>query len=327
MPNILPLDLTSQTQSTAGMNDRLTSFWNTREQGQIIGHDGLRLNWCAFTKPEHKRAIIVVNGRTECVVKYQEVFFDLFEQGYDVYSHDHRGQGHSQRLVVGSDIGHVVEFEHYVDDLESFVEQIVDQKKHLHRLLLGHSMGGTISLLYAARNPCAIDALALSAPMLGIEVSAILQKAISPVCHFLSFFQHPAGFAPNQVPYSSKPFKNNILTHCEARYQWMRKLYDEDDTLKVGGASARWVWKSLDACQRAMETGKYIKIPILLMQAARDKIVRNESMFCFYRAREMENLPIQFEIIANASHELLFEKDKIRNQTLGFLFDFFDKQR
>lgn len=306
------------------MEKAIAPFWANRQRGEFVGQDGLRLNWCAFTKPEHTRAIVVVNGRIEGVAKYQELFFDLFNQGFDVYSYDHRGQGHSQRLVTGSDIGHVVAFDHYVDDLETFINEVVTRKTHLQRMILAHSMGGAVSTLYAARKPNAIDALALSAPMFGINLSRPLQVTAKPLCQVLSKLQHPAGFAPGQVPYWAKPFKQNLLTQSEARYQWFRKLYEKDETLKVGGPSAQWIWQSIEACRRIRNAATNIEIPILLMQAACDQVVCNQAMFQFYRDRQAADLPIQFEILAGSRHELLFEVDAIRDKSLTLILEFFN---
>ncbi|USH02534.1 alpha/beta fold hydrolase [Grimontia kaedaensis] len=324
MPIEHPFLFSREDALTETMEKVIAPFWANRQHGEFVGHDGLRLNWCAFTKPEHTRAIVVVNGRIEGVAKYQEIYFDLFNQGFDVYSYDHRGQGHSQRLVTGSDIGHVVEFDHYVDDLDTFINEVVTTKAHSQRMILAHSMGGAISVLYAARKPNAIDAIALSAPMLGINLSRPLQMAAKPLCKVLSKLQHPAGFAPGQVPYWAKPFKHNLLTQSEARYQWFRELYESDETLKVGGPSAQWIWQSMDACERAVKTATDIDMPILLMQAARDEIVCNGVMFQFHRERQAAGLPIQFEILADSRHELLFERDVIRDKSLIFALTFFD---
>ncbi len=305
----------------------IASFWESREQEQFVGRSGLGLRWCAFTKAEHTKAIVLVNGRTETIIKYKEVFFDLFKQGYDVYSYDHRGQGLSQRLVVASDIGHVVEFEHYVDDLETFIEEIVIQKIYQQRFLLGHSMGGAIALLYAKRKHNHADALALSAPMLGIALSPALEKVAPLLCRFLSHFQHPAQYGPGQKPYSSQSFENNTLTHSRGRYEKIQNIYEREDRVKVGGPSSQWIWQSMQACDRALDSADKIKIPIMLLQASKDQIVDNEKMFKFYKKRRECNLPIQFDILANASHELLFEKDDIRNKTLNLIIDFFNKLR
>ncbi|MCT6568541.1 alpha/beta fold hydrolase, partial [Staphylococcus aureus] len=43
--------------------------------------------------------VVVVPGRIESYVKYPEVAYDLFQQGYDVIVLDHRGQGRSGRIL------------------------------------------------------------------------------------------------------------------------------------------------------------------------------------------------------------------------------------
>ncbi|MCW1889529.1 alpha/beta hydrolase [Vibrio chagasii] len=45
------------------------------------------------------------NGRIECCQKYQEIFYDFYQQGYIVYSFDHQGQGQSERMVADSEAG------------------------------------------------------------------------------------------------------------------------------------------------------------------------------------------------------------------------------
>ena len=321
------VNFTTEDKFQSEESKEIASFWESREQEQFVGRSGLGLRWCAFTKAEHNKAIVLVNGRTETMIKYKEVFFDLFKQGYDVYSYDHRGQGLSQRLVVASDIGHVVEFEHYVDDLETFIEEIVMQKIYQHRFLLGHSMGGAIALLYAKRKNNHADALALSAPMLGIALSPALEKIAPLLCRFLSHFQHPAKYAPGQKPYRSQSFENNSLTHSKVRHQKIQNVYEQESRAKVGGPSSQWIWQSMQACDRALDSADKIKVPILLLQASEDQIVDNEKISKFHNKRKDLNLPCQFDILPNASHELLFEKDEIRNKTLNLIIDFFNELR
>ncbi len=150
-----------ENQLNDAQNNPVAQFWQSRQEGHFIGQAGLRLYWCQFTAPEHNKAIIVVNGRTDACIKYQAVFFDLFQQGYDVYSYDHRGQGQSQRLILSSDIGHVVEFKDYVDDLNTFLTQhLVDQeqqKKYQKRFIYSESEPCSLAHFCNARKKSASD--------------------------------------------------------------------------------------------------------------------------------------------------------------------------
>ncbi|MCV5871060.1 alpha/beta fold hydrolase, partial [Escherichia coli] len=77
----------------------IAALWQTRQEGFVKGTEKKKIYWCKLTNPEHKKAVLIVNGRIESSWKYQELFYDLYRQGYDVYSFDHRGQGLSDRLL------------------------------------------------------------------------------------------------------------------------------------------------------------------------------------------------------------------------------------
>ena len=47
----------------------------------------------------------MVNGRTETFSQYGELVYDLHRRGYSLYLIDHRGQGHSSRLLDYKDVG------------------------------------------------------------------------------------------------------------------------------------------------------------------------------------------------------------------------------
>ncbi|WP_438876507.1 alpha/beta fold hydrolase, partial [Bacillus cereus group sp. Bce039] len=70
---------------------------------------------------QHNKVIIIVNGRIESACKYQELFYDLFHQGYDIYSFDHRGQGLSERLIADPQMGYVEQFDDYVRDMDELI--------------------------------------------------------------------------------------------------------------------------------------------------------------------------------------------------------------
>ena len=108
---------TQESNFEQAINNNIAQLWRSREEGFFKSFDKTRLFWVKLTSPEHTKAIVVVNGRIECTWKYQELFYDLFQQGYDIYSFDHRGQGLSDRLIEDQQMGYVEDFEDYVQDL------------------------------------------------------------------------------------------------------------------------------------------------------------------------------------------------------------------
>jgi lysophospholipase len=56
-------------------------------------------------------------------------------------------------MLPDRQIGHVVRFDDYVEDFNTFVREVVAKRKHKRLLLLAHSMGGGIASVYLDRYP------------------------------------------------------------------------------------------------------------------------------------------------------------------------------
>ncbi len=318
-----PLSYTQEPQFEQAITGEIAEFWQGRNQGFLRSSDKRKLYWVSFTSEQHTKAIVVVNGRIECCEKYQELLFDLFRQGFDVYSYDHRGQGLSERLVKNQDIGYVEEFDDYVDDLELMVQHFQLQN-YRSRYLLAHSMGGNIATRYIQTRPShPFTAVALSAPMFGVNLKWYLKPIAHWVGQILTAIHAEPNYAPGQVPYYPKPFEGNLLSQSDVRYHWFRQLYQQKPELQVGGASARWVWQSLLACKQCLLLTRQIKVPLLILQAGDDQVVANQAQIALVKKLAKTNATCALKIIHQARHELLFEKDKYRNQALNTALQFF----
>ena len=144
-----PYRLLTSAELPAFFTSTLPAFWQQHAQpGEFSGVDGVPIRYVALRNPASHRAILLVNGRLESYIKYQELAFNLFQQGYSVYLYDHRGQGFSGRMLSDPHKGYVQHFADYVTDLKTFHDQVVlaDQPNQLY--LLSHSMGGAIAAHY-----------------------------------------------------------------------------------------------------------------------------------------------------------------------------------
>ncbi|KYN85654.1 lysophospholipase [Vibrio cidicii] len=300
----------------------IAALWQQRQEGYFKSSDKTKLYWCKLTDRKHSKAVLLVNGRIESSWKYQELLFDFYRQGYDVYSYDHRGQGLSDRLVQDSDIGHVYEFDDYVRDLASVVQHFA-LEGYQQRHLVSHSMGGAIATRYLQTYPHhPFDKLVLSAPMFGINLPWYLSPVAIAVSQILTAVYPTPTYAPGHQPYYAKPFEDNPLSQSKARYHWFRQLYTDKPELQVGGPSTRWVWQGLMATKQCLQMTRQLKIPVLLLQAGNDRIVSNQAQNQFYKKLCKTNKNSQMITIDGAQHELLFEQDQYRNQALDALFHF-----
>jgi lysophospholipase len=315
---------TQESNYEQAMSSSISNFWQQRKSGYYSSFDGTQLYWCKFTDPRNIKAIVIINGRIESVFKYQELFYDLFQLGYDIYSYDHRGQGLSKTAAIQSDIGHVEQFNHYVIDLQNMVEHF-KLDHYEKRFIVAHSMGGAITLRYLQQQPQhPFSACVTSAPMLGLPVPWYLRPFAIRYTRWLSQKNSMPNYAPGYEPYFEKPFINNRLSQSEMRYQWFRKLYNDNPELQVGGPSATWVWQSLLALKKLMADADKLTIPLLILQAENDQIVENKAQQQLIKKMSTFNHDAQLITIKHAYHELLFEKDEYRNAALEELLGFIE---
>lgn len=318
-------DVKATDNYTAAYQQQIQPFWQTVTPQQLKLSDGNILHYVVITPTVVTATIVVVNGRTESYLKYQELAYQLTQQGYQVLMFDHRGQGLSSRLTDNPHKGHVDDFQHYIDDMHQLVSRVVlaDKEqvdKKLPLYLLGHSMGGAISTLYLQQHPDVFQKAALSAPMHGINGKLAYDewdacRLASTVTLFST--EGYAGFADK--PYVAGSFDGNELTGSKQRYQWMQTLYQDNPQLQLGGATWGWLDQACAVLPQMQQQAKTIKIPVLVMQAELDTIVSAHAQqeFCTLLAENSNSGCVGgLQVIKGAKHELLFEQDEIRQQVL-----------
>jgi len=282
--------------------------------------DNVKIAYKIFRVKQAKAIIVISSGRTEGMVKYQELIYDLNENGYSVYILDHRGQGYSQRLVADKQMGYVDNFFHYVDDLKFFVDNFVPQFKK--RVLLAHSMGGAIAALYAEHYPHDFNALVLSSPM--CEPSILIPSMSDFFCKLVekrekNLDRYIRGTASYDV--LNYEFKENDLTHSQLRFEIMQKAYAKEPQTRIGGPSVKWLKEACKWSAVSVQKANLIPVPVLLLQGENDRVVTPEAQveFC-KRALHCKGVTIK-----GAYHELFIEKDGIREKALSAILDFISK--
>lgn len=292
--------------------------------------DGITISYIKFEIENEKAAVVISTGRTESYIKYQELVYDLTQNGYSVYLHDHRGQGFSERLLKDDPHkGHVDEFDDYVDDLHKFVSDIVLAKSHKKKYLLAHSMGAGIATRYIEKYPNTFDAAALSSPMHAPDARILVSpeggclwfRSMSWLCGDCY-----AGFT--EKPYTPQPFDENEYTHSKVRYDHLLKVYSENKTIQLGGPTRRWAKEACTASKTMKENAGSIKIPVLVLQAGKDTAVTPEGQNNFCKSLKEQTgrscysgAPVRFD---EAYHELFIESDDYRVPALTKILDFFE---
>ncbi len=296
----------------------IDSLYNSGEEGFFDGENGIKIYYKYFIHPNEKGAIVISSGRTEAAIKYKELIFDLFNNGYSVYILDHRGQGFSGRMLDNPDMGYVDDFENYIKDMKKFYDEIVTAKPHKHIFLLAHSMGGAIGVSYLEEYPDDFEAAAFSSPMLGLPC---------PTCLFIAIFGGDTPkYAPGNDDYdkSVTPFAENTLTSSEIRYDIMNREFEKNKKARLGGATYQWVEKSCEQFDKIFDNLDKIKTPLILFSAEKEEIVDPDAHSDFIEEMQELGKNVRAYEVPNAKHELFIEKDEIRIPVLTTILDFYN---
>ncbi len=314
-------NLTAETQlQDQDYIKKIESFYEFGKVGSFMGKADINIYFKIFKQPKkEKAAILISSGRTEAAIKYKELIFDLFNNGYSVYIHDHRGQGLSGRMTEDPDMGYVDDFQYYVDDMKFFYDHYLKPDNHKKVFLLAHSMGGAIGLTYLEQYPNDFNAAAFSSPMLGLK---------SPICGTVKLLvgKEPK-YAMGETKYNDNKvaFEENNLTNSKIRYARMIEAFDIEPKAKLGGATYQWINRSCNQFDYLFDNIEKIQTPIILFSAQNDEIIDVRAHQKFVDKAKSLNKEGRAYVVENAKHELLIEKDEIRIETINELLNFYSK--
>ncbi len=290
------------------------------QTGLLATFSGVRdvdIAFGGWISPDAPATIVIFPGRGEAHVKYAELITDLTDRGLNVFVIDHRGQGFSGRMLDDPEKGHLDSWDYYVQDAHSFISRIVAAETEGPLYGLGHSMGGAIMTAYAIAHPDVFDAIVLSAPMHGINYGEYSETE----AYAIAIVAPNATYAFGEGPYTpDPPFEGNPFTTSEARFAMGVRINEELYTeTRLGGVTFGWITETVVGMRALREGAPALSTPTLLLSASDDAIVDNEwqGMVCDL-APDCELVTIE-----GARHELLMERDDLRNEALRRTLAFF----
>lgn len=282
--------------------------------------DGTRLRMAVWPGPPGgaKATVLLFPGRTEYVEKYGRVAADMEEAGYAMVAFDWRGQGLADRPQHRRDMGHVVSFDEYREDVAAFRDAIAMLDLPAPHHMIGHSMGGAIGLR-ALYDGLPVRSAAFSAPMWGIQMAPFLRAISSVVLGLAGPFGLGKTFAPTTGPYVPMEFDDNPLTTDAAQFEYMERQTRSHPELTLGGPSNRWVHAALRETEKLVALDP-LDLPILTTVGTRERIVEPTAI----EAR-MANWPRGTLLkIPGAEHEVLMESPARRQQALDAVLSHFE---
>ena len=303
-------DLAPPSQSNEGFVDLPG---NPRPGGAEIvwfkGPGGRNLRACIAPALSFDRArgtCIVCPGRTEYIEKYFEVARELQERGFAVVIIDWPGQGLSDRLLEDGLKGHIDRFETYMGALRNGLDALTDRLPEPY-VSLAHSMGGAIAMAAISEKLVDVKAAAFCAPLWGLKTRMFGMR-------YLVWAMRVTGRGGNYAIQPGPPerFKDNVVTHDEARWKLNRDLVEASPGLDLGPITWGWLSASLRIIAAFGKKSKLqsVDIPIFVASAEEEMLVDNSK-----HARFASLLPNAEHItVKNAYHEILMETDALRAQ-------------
>lgn len=292
--------------------------------GYFLTEDKVRLRYAIWPKTETalRGTVCLVQGRGEIIEKYFETIADFQSRGFAVATFDLRGQGGSERLIGNPLAGHVETFDDYWVDLKSFHTGILLPDCPPPYYLVGHSTGGLVSLMAAARDRLMFDRLFLTSPMLSLPGTPLSMGGMAVLAEAIGFL----GLGEVMIGRSGddrvakERFPGNPLTSDFRRYMYTVDALAARKELAIGKPTFKWLAAAFRAMSRAAhhDFASRIRVPVLMLAAARDEIVSSAAI---------EHLGMRMRtgrhaVIATSRHEMFVENDDIRSQVFA-AFDAF----
>jgi len=277
----------------------------SHRRGILQTGDGVRLAWQTWTPTNPRAVIVLVHGMAEYSSRYRETACYLAAEGIAIITGDLRGHGLSED---GSHPGrvHVDQFTDYFHDVEALLRHAEERHKGLPLFILGHSMGGLISLSYSLERPQKLNGAIISSPALGshpdIRPPLLLQWLVNAFSRLTPRLK----------------FNSNLDNNALCRDPLVVKACNEDPLISHT-VSARWFVELLAAMKRAHTGASGLRIPMLLMQSGADRVVDPTATIKWADAAP----PSEVELVVwdGLYHEMFNEpeKEQVREKVLLWL--------
>lgn len=275
----------------------------------------------------HRGSILFLGGRGDIFEKYLETFAHWHRRGWTVSSFDWRGQGGSGRLAANPNVGHASDFAPWIDDLADFFAEWSATRPGPH-VVVTHSMGGHLVLRALAEGRIAPEAVAMTAPMLGLYSKPLSPRAAGFLARVMARIGAPdrPAWKTNERP--SPPgglSRQALLTHDLDRYADELWWKDNVPGLALGPPSWTWLATAYASTLALEQPGRLeaILTPILLVGAGADRLV--DPVATKRAARRLPHAQLTM-FGAESAHEILRESDPVRDRTLALIDDFLDAQ-
>ncbi len=277
--------------------------------------------------PQNPKAIVQINhGMAEHAGRYERFAETLYNAGFGVYAHDHRG--HGKTTASDASLGLFAN----KDGWSKVLQDVGDINEHLRAaypntpiICFGHSMGSIIAYNFALRNAEKIQGLALWNAGVDAGLLAKLYGTILRTERFFKGSDVPSGIA-KKLTFDTW---NKTFAPNRTDYDWLSRdeaevdKYVNDPMCGFEVTIGLWLdvldginFAALDANMRDLNKN----FPIHLLAGDKDPCTENGKSVANidYRMRKFGMTNVTFELLKDTRHESLNELNRDET-TLQFI--------
>lgn len=282
-----------------------------------------------FPKDSVPDAVVVcLPGLSEFAEKYYETAGTLLDKNIAFWTLDWYGQGASERYLPNRQKRHAASFDEDVEDFRYFITEYV---KHacvhpdvgrIPMAMLGHSMGATIGLKYLHKYPDMFECVGLIAPLMGLQaVKSIPGCALLPISGMLrtimgkSYVMGGSDWKPEMRPFEGPEALCSDPERVKIHTAW----FEHNPDLQVGSPTYGWLHSALKACSDVTKEDFLAEIDktFLIYAAGKEHLVDNARIeqACTHLKH------CTFKTVDGAHHEIIMEKDEIRDEFFNAFYE------
>ncbi len=250
--------------------------------------DGLTMysqSWITESNP--KAVIYLVHGLGEHSSRYSGWAEQFTEKGYNVSSFDLRGHGRSEGKR-----GYSSDYEHFLTDIEDFIQAGREDFPGIPIFLYGHSLGGNLVVNYSCRKILDVNGLVITSPWLELVTKP------SPFIFFL--LEKLSSFIPGML------VSNGLKIEDISRDSKVVHDY-KTDPLVHDRVALRTGFQIIQEGKKAASSIHKINVPMLVLHGSADRITSCKTTRNFVRHSGDKTTYIEFE---GGFHELHNDLDR-----------------
>ena len=232
--------------------------------------------------------LVIAHGLSEHSGRYLTFVQYFVERNYAVYALDHEGHGQS-----GGMRGHINEFDDFVETLNTFIDAIESRHQGKKIFLVGHSMGGAISVNYLLKYQQRLAGCLLSGAALSVG------QVISP---FQQQVLRLFSLVLPRVPLIK------IEGEAVSRDPAVVEAYENDPLVYRGKATARLLAEIVSAAKRGLLLAGEISLPLFIMHGGGDLLTSPSGSEELYE--KVASTDKTLKIYDGLYHEIFLEEEK-----------------